>query len=145
MRVAVTGATGFLGRYIVRHLVGEGHDCRCWCRPGSDRGGFDGCEERIEWLDGDLTNSDSMKGLIADVDAVVHSALDRPGAGFRGSEGDVATFVECNVVGTVRLIETAKSAGVSRFIFISTCAVHEKILDDRKLDEAHPLWPTSHY
>jgi nucleoside-diphosphate-sugar epimerase len=34
---------------------------------------------------------------------------------------------------------------VPRFVFISTCAVHEVILDDRPLDEAHPLWPTSHY
>ena len=32
-----------------------------------------------------------------------------------------------------------------RFIFISTCAVHDKILDDRPLDERHPLWPQSHY
>src|SRR5262249_6844961 len=31
------------------------------------------------------------------------------------------------------------------FVFVSTCAVHEVILDDRPLDEAHPLWPTSHY
>jgi nucleoside-diphosphate-sugar epimerase len=39
MRIAVTGATGFLGRYIVNHLLREGHTCRCWYRPGSDRGG----------------------------------------------------------------------------------------------------------
>ncbi len=32
-----------------------------------------------------------------------------------------------------------------RFVFVSTCAVHEVILDDRPLDETHPLWPTSHY
>jgi nucleoside-diphosphate-sugar epimerase len=49
------------------------------------------------------------------------------------------------VVGTLELIEAARSAGVGRFIFISTCAVHEKILDDRPLDETHPLWPMSHY
>ncbi len=30
-------------------------------------------------------------------------------------------------------------------MFISTCAVHEKILDDRPLDETHPTWATSHY
>src|SRR5690606_26472436 len=30
-------------------------------------------------------------------------------------------------------------------VFISTCAVHEKILGDRPLDETHPLWATSHY
>jgi nucleoside-diphosphate-sugar epimerase len=34
---------------------------------------------------------------------------------------------------------------VSRFIFISSCAVHDVILDDRPLDETHPLWPASHY
>ncbi len=32
-----------------------------------------------------------------------------------------------------------------RFVFISTCAVHDVILADRPLDEAHPLWPKSHY
>jgi nucleoside-diphosphate-sugar epimerase len=43
------------------------------------------------------------------------------------------------------LIEAARTAGVRRFVFISTCAVHERILDDRPLDETHPTWATSHY
>ena len=86
-----------------------------------------------------------MVELVRGVDAVVHAALYRPGTGFRGREGDLPTFVECNVLGTIRLIEAARQAGVGRFVFISTCAVHEQIMDDRKLDEAHPLWPTSHY
>jgi nucleoside-diphosphate-sugar epimerase len=55
------------------------------------------------------------------------------------------SFVERNVVGTLWLIEAARAAGVERFVFISTCAVHETILDDRPLDEAHPLWPLTHY
>lgn len=145
MRVAVTGATGFLGRYIVNHLASEGHRCRCWYRPESDRGGFDAEEEEIEWLAGSLANEGSMSALVDGTDAVVHAALDRPGLGFRGAEGDVTTFVEANVLGTIRLIEAARKADVPRFIFISTCAVHEKILTDRKLDETHPTWPKSHY
>ena len=48
-------------------------------------------------------------------------------------------------MGSLRLFRAAFTAGVSRFVLISTCAVHEVILDDRPLDEAHPLWPTSHY
>jgi len=76
---------------------------------------------------------------------VVHAALHHPGGGFRNGEGDLIEFVQKNVVGTLRLIEAARAAGVGRFVFISTCAVHEKILDDRPLDEAHPLWATSHY
>jgi nucleoside-diphosphate-sugar epimerase len=145
MRIAVTGATGFLGRYIVRHLAEAGHACRCWFRPDSDRGGFEGIEARLEWVPGDLTDPPSMRALVGGTQAVVHAALYRPGAGFRGQEGDVVTFVDRNVLGTIRLIEESRKAGVERFIFISTCAVHEIILDDRKLDEAHPLWPTSHY
>lgn len=145
MQIAVTGATGFLGRYIVRHLIEEGHNCRCWCRPNSDQGGFEGVEDRITWVAGDLSDPASIEELVRGSRAVVHAALHRPGAGFRGAEGDVPTFVERNVLGTVRLIEAARAAGADRFVFISTCAVHEVILDDRKLDEAHPLWATSHY
>lgn len=145
MKIAVTGGTGFLGRHIVRHLADNGHVCRCWFRPESDRGGFDACEDRIEWVPGDLGDEPSMKQLVGETDAVVHAALYRPGRGFRGAEGPMSLFVERNVLGTIRLIEAAREAGTSRFVFISTCAVHERILDDRKLDEAHPLWATTHY
>jgi nucleoside-diphosphate-sugar epimerase len=48
-------------------------------------------------------------------------------------------------MGTLRLIEQARAAGVGRFVFISSCAVHDVILDDRPLDEAHPTWSTNHY
>jgi len=145
MRVAVTGATGFLGRYIVRHLIAQGRDCRCWYRERSDRGGLENLPRPIEWFEGDLGDAASMVKLVGGVDAVVHAALYRSGTGFRGAEGDLPTFVERNVLGTIRLIEAARKAGVGRFVVISTSAVHEQILDDRKLDEAHPLWPTSHY
>jgi len=145
MRIAVTGATGFLGRYIAAALAEHGHDLRCWHRPGSDRGGFDRVADRLEWLSGELGDETASKELVTDCDAVVHAALYRPGAGFRGAEGDVVEFVEKNVVGTIKLIDAACAAGAARFVFISTCAVHEKILDDRSLDETHPLWPTSHY
>lgn len=145
MQIAITGATGFLGRYLVGHLAGLGHPCRCWHRPGSDRDGFEAVSGHIEWVPGDLGDAESARALVAGCDAVVHAALDRPGAGFRGAEGDPVQFAERNVLGTIRLIEAARQADVARFVFISTCAVHEVILEDRKLDEAHPLWPTSHY
>ena len=76
---------------------------------------------------------------------MVHAALHHPGGGFRGGEGELCEFVDKNIVGTIELIEAARAAGVRRFVFISTCAVHERILDDRALDENHPLLPTSHY
>jgi nucleoside-diphosphate-sugar epimerase len=145
MNIAVTGATGFLGRYIVNHLGTAGHTCRCWFRPGGDRGGFDEVQGAIEWLPGELGDDAAGRALVEGCDAVVHGALYHPGGGFRGGEGDLVDFARRNIVGTLQLIEAARAAGVARFVFISTCAVHEEILDDRQLDEAHPLWPTSHY
>jgi nucleoside-diphosphate-sugar epimerase len=144
MRVALTGATGFIGRYIAHHLTSEGHSLRCWHRASSNRDGFEQIGD-LEWVEGDLGDRDSTAALVEGCDGVVHAALYRPGAGFRGAEGDMVEFVQKNVVGTLELIEASRRAGAGRFVFISTCAVHEKILDDRPLDETHPLWPTSHY
>lgn len=144
MRVALTGATGFIGRYIANHLAEQGHQLRCWHRASSNRDGFDKVGD-LEWLVGDLGDPDDATTLANGCDAVVHAALYRPGTRFRGAEGDVIEFVQKNVVGTLMLIEAARRAGAKRFVFISTCAVHEKILDDRPLDEAHPLWASSHY
>lgn len=145
MKIAVTGATGFLGRYIVAHLAAQRHTCRAWHRPESDRAGFEQFGSQIEWLPGELRDPKSTGALVEGCDAVVHSALYHPGGGFRGGEGDLIEFAERNILGTLELIEAARAAGVGRFVFISTCAVHEKTLPDRPLDETHPTWALSHY
>jgi nucleoside-diphosphate-sugar epimerase len=144
MRVALTGATGFIGRYIANHFADQGHAIRCWHRASSNREGFDDISD-IQWIKGDLGDRESASALVEGCDAVVHAALYQPGTDFRRAEGDLIEFVQKNVVGTLELIEAARRANVNRFVFISTCAVHEKILDDRPLDEAHPLWAASHY
>lgn len=146
MKIAITGATGFLGRYIAQQLAKE-NSLRCWHRAESDRSGFGDASSSIEWISGSLQDASTFEPLCKGADAVVHSALYRPNQmGFRES-GQKAfdEFVRVNLLGSLELMSTAKSLGVPRFVFISTCAVHEVILPDRKLDEAHPLWATSHY
>jgi len=90
MQVAVTGATGFIGRYIVRHLAEEAYKLRCWYRSTSDRSRMDNVQ--IEWVEGDLAEPDSCMDLVNGCDAVVHAALYHPGGGFRGDEGDIVDF-----------------------------------------------------
>lgn len=147
MRIAITGATGFLGRYLVRHLAQAGHQLRCWHRPGSDRSGFEKHADAIAWLPGALGDEEAVVQLVQGADAVVHAAVqwEGPRTRGRGHHGVANVFFGTNLTGSLQLFRTAFEAGVPRFIFLSTCAVHEVILDDRPLDETHPLWPTGHY
>ncbi|MEE2826679.1 MAG: SDR family oxidoreductase [Planctomycetota bacterium] len=145
MRVALTGATGFIGRYIAHHLVEQGHELNCWYRDGSGRSGFEAISSAIEWVPGGLLESQAASRLLSGCQAVVHSAFWRPGTGFRNAEGDVVEFARLNILGTLELFEASRQAGMKRFVYLSTCAVHEQILNDRPLDETHPLWPKTHY
>jgi len=136
MKIAVTGGTGFLGRYLVNHFLTGGHAVKTWARPSSDRGGYVK-DDDLEFIEGDLTDEPSMEPLVTGADVLVHAALsraDRP-----------REWISMNVLPSMRLFEAAMNAGVGRTIFISTCAVHDRILEDRTLDEAHPLWARSHY
>lgn len=147
MRIAVTGATGFLGHYLVRDLARVGHTLRCWYRPESDRDGFDDAEAAIEWHPGTLGEERATRELVRGVDAVVHAAVAWEGPRTRGraSHGDPGIFFGLNLTGSLDLFRAAFDAGVPRFVFISSCSVHEVILGDRPLDETHPLWATSFY
>jgi nucleoside-diphosphate-sugar epimerase len=145
MKIAVTGGTGFIGRYILENLVAAGNTCRAWHRPTSDLSGLDHLQHGITWIEGDLAGPAAGKDLVEGCNAVVHGALHYPYEPYGSEPWDVVDFAEKNVIGTLRLMETSRAAGVERFIFISSGAVHEKILDDRPLDETHPLWPKTEY
>ena len=144
MRVAVTGGTGFIGRYLLRELLSQGYEVNAWFRHEESRTGI--LEHpRLHWVKGCLEDAGSMPLLLENCDAVVHNALWRPGNTFRGTEGDLAKYTQINLGGSLSLMEIAAKRQIDRFVYVSTCAVHEKIMDDRPLDETHPLWPFSHY
>jgi nucleoside-diphosphate-sugar epimerase len=147
MRIALSGATGFLGRYLVRQLAHAGHELRCWYRPTSDRSGFKDVASSLEWVPGELGDRAAAESFVRSVDALVHAAVQWEGPRTRGggSHGPSDVFLGVNLTGSLQLFQAAQDAGVSRCVFVSSCAVHDVILDDRALDEAHPLWPQSQY
>ena len=57
MQIAITGATGFLGRYFVQRLASHNR-CRCWYRSTSDRGGLE--DLPVEWVEGELGQPESF-------------------------------------------------------------------------------------
>jgi nucleoside-diphosphate-sugar epimerase len=78
MNIAITGATGFIGRYTALALAREGHTIRTLTRPGradavahpKDNGG----EGEFEIFTGDLTDKKSLDGFLEDIDMLVHLA-----------------------------------------------------------------------
>jgi NADH dehydrogenase len=101
MRIAITGGTGFIGRYMVRGMTGAGHDVRALVRPGSE-GRFEQPPGKpAELFVGDLTQPGSLDGLLSGVDLLLHVA----------SAHDHLTDEELqkvNVQGTEALIAEAK-------------------------------------
>lgn len=146
VKIGITGATGFLGRALISAIAAEGHQVVAWARDpdAAKRSLFPG-NTVTTWISGHLGDQESADSLCSQCDAIVHAAVDRNGEAFIGTEGNPAEYFDANVTGTVRLLEAATSQGIHRFVFISSGAVHQKVADDRPLDETHPLWPASIY
>ena len=138
MLIAITGATGFIGACTVRSLKSRGHAVRAIVRPTSKRDHIAPYVD--EWTVGELTDPQAQAGLLAGVDAVIHAAADWNALATSPAVG----FVE-NILPSLQLLEAARLAGVQQFIFVSSVAAYDEILQDRKLDEKHPTWPSSLY
>jgi uncharacterized protein YbjT (DUF2867 family) len=115
IRIAVVGATGFVGRHLVAHLTGAGHRVVAISRSGERRPDW---EDAVEPRAADVTTGAGLAAALAGVDAVVHLA-----AIPRESKG--RTFEEVNVEGTRRVVEVAREAGVRRFVHLSVLGVAE--------------------
>ncbi len=71
-KALITGASGFIGRHVVPHLIEKGYDVRCLVRPTSDRGFLK--RYPVEFIDGDVTDFDSLRPAVDAVDFVFHMA-----------------------------------------------------------------------
>ena len=141
--VAVTGATGYVGRFVVAELLRHDVAVRALARPQSDRSGFDG---PVTWIDGHLRADDALGTLVDGVDAVIHLAFEHLPGRYRGGEGDDLDFwLDANLSGTLRLLTAARDAAVEPFLFLSSRAVFSRTEPGRVLDESHPVSPDTHY
>jgi nucleoside-diphosphate-sugar epimerase len=126
MRVAVTGATGFVGRPTVARLCAAGHDVLALLRNDSDLMP-PGVQKRVI---GPMELLECSAELLRGVDVVVHLA----GRVHKArSQGDDALHEAVNARGTAVLAEAAGQAGVKRVISVSSVAVYgEKCLTDER-------------
>ena len=117
--IAITGATGFIGAVLLRHLVDQGFQVRALYRPASTPSPNQA--DSIQWQPGDLDDIESLRALVAGVDAIVHCA-----GAVRGTT--LEQFEETNAAGVAHLLEAAVQLKVPRFLLMSSLAAREPSL-----------------
>lgn len=117
MRILVTGSSGYIGAVMVPYFVAAGHDVKTFDLGLYERGAFDGNVPKADRRDIRFAALDDVEGF----DAVVHlAALSNDPLG----NLDSALTYEINHEATVNFASLAKSAGVPRFLFASSCSLY---------------------
>jgi len=135
MRIALTGATGFLGHYLIRVFLSAGHDVTAWCRCDPVTTSL---PDGVEWTRGELGQPDAAETLVGNADAVVHAGWFRGGPSFLDAGDDPVGYWRTNATGSLMLLEAAAGANAKRFVFVSSGAVHDRVIPSLPLDEKHP-------
>jgi NADH dehydrogenase len=117
--ILVTGATGFIGPYIVRALRTEDRPVRALVRERADTSRLAawGCETAV----GDMNDAESLRRAVAGCDVVIHLV-----AILQGKPRD---FDRVMTQGTRSLVDAAKASGVGRFILMSALGTDEHSKD----------------
>jgi len=133
-RILVTGATGFVGRALVRRLLADGLAVRAAVRQVSEA--LPAVTEAVTV--GDIGPDTDWRAALAGVDAIVHLAA--RAHVLRDSSADAhARYRAVNTLGALRLAEAAAAAGIRRFVFLSSVRVHGDHSTGAPLDETRPL------
>ena len=107
--ILVTGASGFVGRHVVRHLAGDGPPVRAMVRDARGAAALDGVP--CELVRGDVTDPASLRAAARGVRTIVHLVAI--------IEGSPATFERVMAAGTGNLVEAARESGVRRIVLMS--------------------------
>src|SRR5262249_25606103 len=135
MTTLVTGASGFLGSHVTRQLVARGETVRVLLRASSNNRAI--ADLPLEYVTGDLRDSASLARALDGISRVFHVAAD-----YRLWAKRKRDIYDSNVGGTKNLLEAAKRAGVSQFVYTSTVATiavdrpeHPNEFTDARLEE----------
>jgi UDP-glucose 4-epimerase len=114
--ILVTGGAGFVGATLVRRLVASGYRVRVFDNLSTgDEAHLAGVN--AELVKGDIRNIDALDDALTGIDAVIHLAA--AGSVIDSISDPVANF-ETNVLGTFRVLDAARRAGVTRTVQAST-------------------------
>ena len=143
MKVLVTGATGFVGRALLAHLLTRPQfEVRAAVRASS----VERLPAGVEYVQvGDLDADTDWHAALAGMDAVVHLAA-RVHVMHEQAHDPLQAFRQVNVVGSTRLAQMAAQAGVQRLVFLSSIKVNgESTPAHQPFCETSPCAPQDGY
>jgi nucleoside-diphosphate-sugar epimerase len=134
--VALTGATGFIGQYLLKELPKRGYRLRVLLRRPTSLPS--GCASAVI---GDLAKPYNMSEALADVDAVIHTA----GLAETMSGVPEDDYRLLNTEATIGFAKAAERARVKRFVFLSSIRAQSGPTANHVLTEEHEPRPTCAY
>ncbi|ANB34936.1 nucleoside-diphosphate-sugar epimerase [Rhodovulum sulfidophilum] len=139
MSLAVTGATGLVGRFFVEEALAAGEPVTVLGRTPPPPGFFSAPTGFRPYALGDRPD-------LSGIDALIHCAFSHLPGRYRGGEGsDPEGFTRANLDGSVALFETARAAGTGTVLFLSSRAVYGRYPPGTGLTETLPPYPDTLY
>ncbi len=130
--VLVTGGTGFLGAYIIKHLIEKGHPVRAIKRASSTVPFFlpKNISEKVQWFEADILDVRQLDEAMKNVSAIIHAA-----AKVSFHKSDKKTLYTTNVEGCANVVNVALENNIQRFIHISSVAALGRTSHGEKVNE----------
>jgi len=147
-KILVTGGYGFIGSNFARYMLKAYPEYHLInfdkLTYAGNRDNLADIERnpRYTFVKGDIADIEEVRGVMAGVDEVVHFAAE---SHVDRSIESPAIFIETNVTGTSNLLECAMSAGVKKFVHVSTDEVYGSLPEGGYFTEQTPLSPNSPY
>lgn len=128
-KILVTGANGFIGSYVARRLVSEGHNAICLVRNGGDLSLISDLDHKISIVHGDIRDVPHMYELAADVDCIIHAAAE---VSFSAGKTQLLSAAKD---GTANMVNAALEAGIPKFVHISSVAAIGRRKPEEQISE----------
>jgi dihydroflavonol-4-reductase len=128
--IAVTGANGLLGSFIVRKLIEQRLPFVALKRKGSDTCLLADVHDKVNWVDADVLDLAALEEAFKDVSKVIHTA-----AVVSFNPGDKKKIFQVNVAGTRNVVNTCLALGVNKLIHISSVAALGRLKGQENITE----------
>ena len=126
--VLVTGATGFLGKYVIEELVEHGYQIRAFGRNSKVGRSLE--NSSVSFFQGNLTKADDVLEACKGMDLVVHAGA------LSTVWGPWEDFYQANVLGTKYVLEGCRQTGIQRLVYVSSPSIYAAPKDQLAIKES---------